>query len=663
MLFVGNIACNGNRRSNLFTMQSRCLSGLSAHLSWGALGMVVAMTLSLRTSRAQGSAALPPIALYDLAPTDRYDLRTERGKNNAWAEVHAVAALQGLVNRHKARLYVTYVTDNAAKPGEIDRFWLENLRSKGGWLAGRSFPRVIRLESLVQRFRGDIQGVVLYDLKVPATSNVASTVAGCDGLLPIPYDPTAGSVYDRLVLHSPHLPIKLRLLHADGTSLFTGKESGSAKCDAYLWAKRRYLDTGKCDPTVLAYYIDSWWLNAPTKAAPNCHGLSNHDYFVSRKGFFFDLSPWEDELPQDDLNQPAGTDYRTLAAILRSAYNRTQGKKMILAGGFIPWAWKYTQTAGGRHGDVPTEWRYAAVLSCFNAYMDADALGLNAMANASLFQHFPLKATYAQKRPAEADWKTAGYLGATGNVIPKTYITFYVGDYDSAAWLYHRLPGIWNDPTRGTIPLGWAFDPNLADRFPVGLEWTRRTATPNDHFMSGDSGAGYLNPGFLDGDRPFSGLPSGLDVWSEHCRKYYHQWDLSLTGFVIDGDSRAMSAQTLAAYAKFSPDGVVAQRLPGAQGLIPGTETPYRVMGSDMPNGDQTDEAFARIRGQISGDSGTGPHFHIFRTILWSPSQHKQLFDRLKQLPNVEVVDPYTLMGLLRKQMLRPAARKGTGPQ
>lgn len=581
---------------------------------------------------------------YDLAPTLSYDLHTERGRNNAWAEVHVTAALQGLVNRQKPRLYVTYVTDDGAKSGRIDRFWLAQLRSPKGWLSQTTLHPLPTLESLISTFRRSFSGVVLYDLRVPATSNVASTAAGCENLLPVPFDPAPGSVYDRLVVHGPHLPVKLRLLNPDGSPLFTGAETGSAKCDAYLWAKRRYLDTGRCNPALFDYALDAWWLTAPTKAPPNCHGLTNHDYFIANKAFFFDLSPWDDELPQDEPKQPLGADARTLNALLRSAYEQTHGKKMIHAGGFVPWAWKYTHTAGGRHGDVATEWRYASILSCYNAYMDADALGLNAMANASVFALFPQQAHYTQASPKAADWAKSGYLDAHGKVVPETYVTFYVGDYDSAAWLYQKLPNLWNDPARGAVPLGWAFNPNLADRFPVGLDWARQTATVNDHFITGDSGAGYLNPGNLDGNRPFSHLPSGLTTWEAHCQKYYSQWGLSLTGFVIDGDANPMSPETLKAYARFSPSGIVAQKLPTYQGLVPGTQTPYLTMGSDMPNPDQTDEAVHRIQSQLANDHGSGPHFHIFRTVLWSPSDHQKLFTRLQSLPHVHIVDPYTLM-------------------
>ncbi|MES2461260.1 MAG: GxGYxYP domain-containing protein [Armatimonadota bacterium] len=627
------------------------------------LASLLGVVISALASEDAKAADRQTLVTFDLTPTDEYDLTTDAGKNNNWAEVHLVAALQGIVNRKQAQLYVTYVSDDAKIPGWIDRFWLDHLRGPGGWLEARPLEPAGSLEALVTRFRSRIKGVVLYDRSVPATSNVASTASGCEDLLPIPYDPTPGSVYDRLVVRGPRLPVKLRLLNEDGTALFTGSETGSAKCDAYLWAKRRYLDTGRCDPTRLAYYLDAWWLQKPKKARPNCHSLSNHDYFIARKAFFFDLSPWDDEAPQDDTTQPLGTDYKTLSLILRAAYDQTRGEKMIHVGGFVPWAWKYTVTAGGKHGDVASEWQYGAILSCYNAYMDADALGLNAMANASVFAHFPLKRRYEQPKPTIASLKKAGFIQPEGKVAPRTYISFYVGDYDAAAWLYQRLPTLWNDPARGTVPLGWAFNPNLAERFPVGMDWARRTATPRDHFIAGDSGAGYLNPGNLDRDRVYSHLPSGLPVWEKHCARFYRQWDISMTGFVIDGFAPPMSPDALAAYARFSPDGFAAQklpihgtmtdwrRLPSSQGIVPGSETPFLTMSSDMPNGHETAEAITRIQKRLAADTGIGPHFHLFRTILWTPSQHKALFERVNALPNVVVVDPYTLTRLLRETL------------
>lgn len=81
----------------------------------------------------------------------------------------------------------------------------------------------------------------------------------------------------------------------------------------------RYIVTGRCNATVQGYYVDAFWASTTN---PNylINTASNHDYFVSQRGFLWDLSPWPDEAPIDDPTQPLGTDLKTLQAILLAAY-------------------------------------------------------------------------------------------------------------------------------------------------------------------------------------------------------------------------------------------------------------------------------------------------------------------------------------------------------
>lgn len=600
-----------------------------------------------------------PLVTCDLTPLLHQNTGALSDRRRVWDTLHFISALQGLANRDKSQLYVYLVGPDA----KYDRYWLGKLRAPGQWLAGRNLVPEADPLALLTRFRKSVRGAVVWDERIPATSDVASTVAGADGLLPLRFDPAPGSLYWRCVLdpRGPRLSVKVRLLRADGGALFTGRgavpgtrqpSSGSAKCDAYLWAMEKYLKTGKCDPTRLAYYPDAFWLAHPNKVPADRTLLCNHDYFIAHKGFFFDLGPWDDEAPNDDPRQPLGADLRTLQAVLRAAYDRTQTlakpSPMIHVGGFTPWDQKYTDFTGGKHGGVPTEWRYAEILSCFNAYMDADAPSLHAMANASVFQHFPLQASYPQPNlPTDTTLRILGYLDAQGRVAPRNYAAIYVGDYDSAAWLYQRLPDLWDDPARGTVPLGWAFNPTLDARFPVGLAYTRRTATPADTFLTGDSGAGYLNPGLLTPPRRWSGLPSGLASWEAHCRREYARWGLTVTGFVIDGDAPPMSDDTKRALARFSPGGVVAQKIP-ERSLVDGV--PFLRMGADLNNPtDGAQKIAAAFPAPPAGVMPTSPAFHIFRTILWSPSSHREMRDALKRArPDIEWVDPHVLFLLLR---------------
>jgi hypothetical protein len=593
------------------------------------------------------------LACYDLTHLYSYDLSNPQEATRAHAEMHLVATLQGIVNRIRPRLYVRFAPD-------LDPWWLDLLCSPGEWLAPYRIQPISDLDSLLQHFRSFIHGAVIYDPNVPATSNVASTVAGVENLVALPYDPDPASLYSRYIRdasQSPHLDARVWLVHKDGSSLFTGQgaipgtdlpSSGSAKCDAYLWARRHYLDSGRCMPGELGYYVDSYWLRRPD--ALQQATLMNHDYLVSRRGFLFDLSPWDDEAPLDDSRQSPGTDRQTLERILRSAYEQNRGE-MVAIRGFVPWRWKYTnREPGGSHEPYMAEWQFVKIASAYNAYLDADAEGLDGMANASVFRHYPLQSHYPQNpRPTREELQARGFLRNDGSVTPHRYVMFYVGDYDSAAWLYQMLPRLWQDKQRGSVPLNWAFNPNLADRLAPALAYTRRTQTSNDFFIAGDSGAGYLNPGMLQEPREISGLPSGLKSWLAHCQRCYEQWDLSITGFIIDGFAPGLDQEGLATYQKFSPDGLAAQKI-SPHGMF--GSMPYTRMGINL--GGSSEDAANAILGVLNGDISQAPvepEFHVFRTVLQNPTWHHDVVTRVQaKKPDAKIVfvDAYTFYQLLR---------------
>lgn len=87
---------------------------------------------------------------------------------------------------------------------------------------------------------------------------------------------------------------------------------------------------------------------------------------MSKRAFFFDLSPWDDEPATDAPNQPAAADVQVLRSLLTKLVGRQQHKEMIHVGGckiyffkkqlcfvnlllvivlfklVVPWAFKYT---------------------------------------------------------------------------------------------------------------------------------------------------------------------------------------------------------------------------------------------------------------------------------------------------------------------------------
>ncbi|MCS6949508.1 MAG: GxGYxYP family putative glycoside hydrolase [Armatimonadota bacterium] len=600
------------------------------------------------------AASVGAVTLYDLSHLHRIDPSDARARRQAWDELHLVTALQGIVNRSQPRLYVLFVGED--ERGGTDQYWLEHLRQPGEWLNRVPIEKVGEVRELVQRYRRSFNGLVVWDERVPATALVASTAAGAENLLPVRYDPAPDSLYSRLTQGRGALPVRCALIRPDGRALFTGRDSlgplalpstGSAKCDALLWALGTFLRKGKCAPGILGYYPDGEWLSGRVKLPLDRTLLSNHDYFIARKGFFFDLSPWEDTPPVDDPQQPLGADARTLRAILMASHDLTGGA-MTHIGGFVPWEMKYTDAVGEPHGAVESEWRFVEMASCFNAYLDADAPALGAMANASFFMHYPLQKHYPQRHPDQEMLQREGYVLSNGKVAPYRFVAFYVGDYDSSAWFYRMVPRLWSDPARGKVPLAWAFNPNLSHRFPVGMDYVRRNASPQDYFIAGNSGAGYLNPGYLSRPRPHSGLPDGWEAWEKHCQREYRRWDLRVTGFIIDGNARGLDERGLDAYARFSPGGIAAQKIP-EQGIH--RTMPYLRMRDDLPGegGVQLTRALEVIGSRLTGQV---PQFLLFRTILWTPSYHLGLKRAIEErFPGTKVVHVGTLFALLRQHL------------
>ncbi len=76
----------------------------------------------------------------------------------------------------------------------------------------------------------------------------------------------------------------------------------------------------------------------------------------------------------------------------------------------------------------------------------------------------------------------------------KTYVSFTMSEGDNLQYMQERFLQLWRDPMRGAIPVGWSIAPVLLQAAPAMLDYYARTATPNDEFIAGPSGIGYMYP-------------------------------------------------------------------------------------------------------------------------------------------------------------------------
>ncbi|HEX3489907.1 MAG TPA: GxGYxYP domain-containing protein [Streptosporangiaceae bacterium] len=94
----------------------------------------------------------------------------------------------------------------------------------------------------------------------------------------------------------------------------------------------------------------------------------------------------------------------------------------------------------------------------------------------------------------------------------KIYVTFTLTDGDNLQYDQHHMRQLWDDPSRGKVPLNWTVQPLAADAAPTFLAYYQRTATSNDYLMAGPSGAGYVYPGDWPAD--------SLGIYTQMTRRY-----------------------------------------------------------------------------------------------------------------------------------------------
>ncbi|KXH34010.1 hypothetical protein CSIM01_02345 [Colletotrichum simmondsii] len=88
-----------------------------------------------------------------------------------------LVSLQGLVNRRQPRLYLYWSQNSAFPDDEVNEAWLRHLETEGY----RSADATSSPLQLVDKYKSEIRGAVIYDTKLPDTINLASTLAGLHG--------------------------------------------------------------------------------------------------------------------------------------------------------------------------------------------------------------------------------------------------------------------------------------------------------------------------------------------------------------------------------------------------------------------------------------------------------------------------------------------------
>ena len=108
--------------------------------------------------------------------------------------------------------------------------------------------------------------------------------------------------------------------------------------------------------------------------------------------------------------------------------------------------------------------------------------------NLSFWATFPL--------PADAVGGKARRLpsGDSGKPLDRSkhYVTFETNEGDTPRIVVSAFGSSWSNPARGSVPVAWSVDPVLSERFPALMDYYASTAKPNDSFIGGVAGGGYV---------------------------------------------------------------------------------------------------------------------------------------------------------------------------
>jgi len=578
------------------------------HRLLASLLLAFAPLITGRATPAAPAKPLPaqPLYTYTLQPS---------GTTAAYDEAVAVTTVQGVINREAPSVYVLA----AANPRP--RFWLDVLSREGRWLEGRPTVPLADLDALVNLAGPRLKGAVIWDPAVPATLNVATTVAG---------------VRDAVVLSPDLAELHLKRWHLpvieDFRGRFDGKKTGSPKNDAYRWALQEYLARGLCSTRLLCLYHDAYG----TRNKGEVGYAVTRDWAVRNRSFVFDLSPWGDEVPADDQGQKLGTDLATFELILQEMLRQTAGRHMTELTGFFSFE-KYSHFGGhdSRHEPVPTEWETVWHLSPYNVYQNTSSSDCY---NQSLH-------TQAPRHPLRQP-----HVVKTMPIAPKTYLCFLMADYDSAYVLYDFLPKFWQSPDRGRLPFAWGINPNLLDTYPDLIAYYYSTATPADTFTADATAAGYVNPNRI--------RPEYLPLFVRHNQAYFREADMTLAPMVLDWS--APSAAVKDAYQQFAPDGYGAMiwdmHTNTGQGPAPHVWKGMPVLelmndANEFPGPEKTADIVAEA---IALRGGKVPGFYFFRIVWANPTDLVKMLDALRaKHPTLdfEVLDPNTFFALARQHL------------
>ncbi len=229
----------------------------------------------------------------------------------------------------------------------------------------------------------------------------------------------------------------------------------------------------------------------------------------------------------------------------------------------------------------------------------------------------------------------------------KIYVAFILSDGDNLQYVEHLMRKLWNNPDRGSVPMGWTLSPAMVDAMPGALNFYHQTSTANDNLISGPSGYGYAYPNNFPNQNTLDQFVAKTEEYNKKAGvRVITIWN-TITGGINQnvGESFAANAPSLL--------GLTAQNTGGPLTIYK-QSLPGMPLSCNYCTGEQAMKD--AIASASAGWNGTGPRFIIIQAQPWTdvkPSNFKNVMNSLDS--NHIVVRPDHLFQLMRQANGLPA--------
>ncbi|PKV50178.1 putative secreted protein (Por secretion system target) [Aquimarina sp. MAR_2010_214] len=223
----------------------------------------------------------------------------------------------------------------------------------------------------------------------------------------------------------------------------------------------------------------------------------------------------------------------------------------------------------------------------------------------------------------------------------KIYVAFILSDGDNLQYVEHLMRKLWNNPDRGSVPIGWTLSPAMLDAMPGALNFYHETATENDNLISGPSGLGYTYPNSFPNQ-------SSLNEYLAKTEEYNNRAGFRVVT-VWNTITGGINQNVGESYATHTPSllGITGQNTGGSLSIY-NQSLPGKPLSCNYCTGEQVMKD--HIASAAAGWNGAEPRFIIIQAQPWSdvkPSNFKNVASSLNG--NYEVVRPDHLFQLLRE--------------